>query len=60
MTDGHKSMGGLWLLTGPWCLRAGEAPTVPSGSLGLLASGQWGTTLPFIVPHWKALWDLKR
>lgn len=37
MADGHKSMGAGGYVTGAWSLGAGEAPTIPSGALGLLA-----------------------
>ena len=50
--DGHESgRRVLWLVTGDWCPGAGKAPTIPSGSLGLLALGQLGTMLPFTVLH---------
>ena len=50
MTDGHKSIGAV-TSDRAWCLGADKAPTIPSGSLGLLALAQPGTRLPLMVPH---------
>jgi hypothetical protein len=52
VSDGHKSMGGLWLVTGALCPGTGEVPIVPSGFPGFQDLAQPWTKLPFTVPQW--------